>query len=136
LLCIILEKTAILTGKRENLLSNFDVRAYFISESREDLYRVIDQRCDEMLLIKQQQPCEEGSPLTTTTTSTTTTTTNTQQQEQHQHHEEEKEEEVFLKGLFGEVLRLLVESRLLVDTPVAKAIGYRQVKALAPLKAL
>jgi len=37
------------TGERVKLLSELDVRCFFLSESREQLYRCIDSRCQEML---------------------------------------------------------------------------------------
>jgi tRNA dimethylallyltransferase len=83
-----------LTGKRVRSLDAFDVRAFFLSEDRRELYHIIDSRCDEMLT--QSTVCQ--APMS-----------------------------AVHKGLFGEVTRLLLNQRLDPSTPVAKAIGYRQV---------
>jgi tRNA dimethylallyltransferase len=39
----------ILSGIRNDILSDLDVRGFFISENRIELYRTIDRRCEEML---------------------------------------------------------------------------------------
>lgn len=38
-----------LTGQRTPLLSHLDLRCFFLSEDREQLYRCIDMRCEDML---------------------------------------------------------------------------------------
>jgi tRNA dimethylallyltransferase len=38
-----------LTGERENMLIGLDLRCFFLSEEREQLYRCIDSRCQDML---------------------------------------------------------------------------------------
>lgn len=37
------------TGVRTPVLSGLDVRCFFVGEEREDLYRTIDDRCEDML---------------------------------------------------------------------------------------
>ncbi len=43
------EVSAVLTNERHNLLQGLDVRCFFLSESREELCRTIDDRCEQML---------------------------------------------------------------------------------------
>jgi tRNA dimethylallyltransferase len=38
-----------LSGTRKKMLNDLDLRCFFICEEREQLYRTIDQRCDDML---------------------------------------------------------------------------------------
>jgi len=87
------------TGKRSRqLLEDIDIRCFFLAEERQELYHIIDSRCDEMLTQWVAVPITVPSGQT-----------------------------VPSRGLFGEVTKLLLEGRLRPDTPVAKAIGYRQV---------
>ena len=41
--------SVIVTGRREKVLAGIDVRCFFLSEDREELYRYIDTRCESML---------------------------------------------------------------------------------------
>lgn len=43
------DSTSSLTNERKNLLEGLDVRCFFLTESREDLCRTIDERCEQML---------------------------------------------------------------------------------------
>ena len=90
--------TQSLTGERLSSIGRLDVRCFFLSEDRQDLYHIIDSRCEEMLM--SEQPTSALLPTG---------------------------EEIEMRGLFGEVTKLLLEGKLDANTPVAKAIGYRQV---------
>ena len=39
----------VLTGKRQLILPGIDVRCFFLSEERDELYHYIDTRCEAML---------------------------------------------------------------------------------------
>jgi tRNA dimethylallyltransferase len=90
-----------LTGKRSRqILQDIEVRCFFLAEEREELYHIIDSRCDEMLLQDTAITVRRGDAIE------------------------------IRKGLFGEVAQLLLNESLRPDTPVAKAIGYRQVQCI------
>ena len=41
--------SSVLTGKRQVILPGIDVRCFFLSEERDELYHYIDTRCEAML---------------------------------------------------------------------------------------
>ena len=41
----------VLTGKRQLILPGIDVRCFFLSEERDELYHYIDTRCEAMLKV-------------------------------------------------------------------------------------
>ena len=89
-----------LTGMRIVPLKDVDVRGFFLSETRDALYRVIDSRCEEMLMNSSSFP---KIPISLPGQGV-----------------------LELESLFGETTRLLIDDMLDMNTTVAKAIGYRQ----------
>jgi tRNA A37 N6-isopentenylltransferase MiaA len=119
-----------LTGSRTPILNGYDVRCFFVKEDRIDLYRTIDKRCEEMINSDESINDELQSLLNTSEKDNLCYTTKKVRYDTELNGEDRSSAALRgnLVGLFGEAAALVLSGALSPTTPVAKAIGYRQVR--------